>query len=75
MKSCVSRQDAPGLSRTQRVLSALTEICEHLDLANPIWLQSNIREFKRKSRTSFRKDSFIEYIPFDSLTIEVIEEQ
>ncbi len=73
LRSCVSRQ--PGSeSRTQHVFTALNEICEYLDLAVPIWLDTNIREFQRKSKTDFRADSFVEPISFDSLKIEVIEE-
>jgi hypothetical protein len=52
----------------------LTEICREFDLAEPIWLDSNIREFQKIARTRFRKDSFIEEIDFDYLEIWVIEE-
>jgi hypothetical protein len=45
-----------------------------MDLSVPIWLQQNINQFKRKSVTEFRQDSFMEEIPFDYLKIEVIEE-
>ena len=44
------------------------------DLAEPIWLESNISEFQRLSRTRFHKDSFIEELDFDYLEIRVIEE-
>jgi hypothetical protein len=45
-----------------------------MDLAVPIWLDPNIREFQKKSKTLFRSDSFVEPISFDYLKIEVIEE-
>ena len=45
-----------------------------MDLAVPIWLSTNIREFQRKSITVFREDCFMESINFDYLRIEVIEE-
>lgn len=73
LKSCVSRQEGAE-SRTQHVLTAVQEICEYLDLAVPIWLDKNIREFQRKSKTRFHADSFVEPIGFDALEIEVIEE-
>ena len=44
------------------------------DLGKPIWLDSNIQEFKRHSKTRFYQDSFIEEIPFDYLELQVIEE-
>ena len=71
---CVSRQEDYSMSRTDRVLTALKEICEYMDLAVPIWLSTNIREFQRKSVTVFREACFMEPISFDYLRIEVIEE-
>ena len=61
-------------TRTHKVFQALEEICYAFDLGKPIWLQSNISEFQKHSRTRFRRDSFIEEIPFDFLEIQVIEE-
>ena len=56
------------------VLDGLTGICRAFDLAEPIWLESNIEEFRRLSRTRFHQDSFIETLDFDYLEIRVIEE-
>lgn len=61
-------------TRTHKVFHALDEICLALDLGKPIWLDSNIRDFKRHSRTRFSQDSFVEQIEFDYLEIHVIEE-
>lgn len=61
-------------TRTHKIFRALEHICYEFDLSKPIWLDSNISEFKRHSRTRFRQDSFIEEIPFDYLEIQVIEE-
>ena len=52
----------------------LDQICYDFDLGKPIWLDSNIQEFKRHSKTRFYQDSFIEEIPFDYLELQVIEE-
>ena len=57
-----------------KVFHALEEICYQFDLENPIWLDSNIADFKRHARTRFSRDSFIEQIDFDYLEIQVIEE-
>ena len=62
------------LNRTRKVYQALEEICYEFDLGKPIWLSSNINDFKRHAKTRFTKDSFIEQIDFDYLEIEVIEE-
>ncbi|MDO4522702.1 MAG: hypothetical protein Q4B57_06095 [Eubacteriales bacterium] len=61
-------------TRTHKVFRALEEICLDMDLGKPIWLDSNIRDFQRHSRTRFTQDSFIEQIEFDFLEIHVIEE-
>lgn len=61
-------------TRTHKVFGALEEICYEFDLGQPIWLDSNIKEFQRHSKTRFSKDSFIEEIPFDYLELHVIEE-
>lgn len=61
-------------TRTHKIFRALDELCLELDLGKPIWLDSNINEFKRHSKTRFTQDSFIEQIDFDSLEIHVIEE-
>lgn len=67
---CDDSQD----TRTHKIFRALDEICAQFDLGKPIWLDSNIREFQRHSKTRFTQDNFIEQIPFDFLEIQVIEE-
>lgn len=61
-------------SRTHKVFHALDEICYQFDLSKPIWLESNIREFKRHAKTRFRQDSFVDEVDFDFLEFQVIEE-
>ena len=61
-------------TRTHKVFRALEQVCEEFDLSNPIWLDTNINEFKRIARTRFTADSFVESIDFDYLDFYVIEE-
>jgi len=61
-------------TRTHKIFHALEQVCYEFDLENPIWLDSNIADFKRCSKTRFHQDSFIEQISFDHLEIQVIEE-
>ncbi len=61
-------------NRTKKVFDALEEVCYTFDLAKPIWLDANISEFQRISKTRFSRDNFIEEIAFDYLEIQVIEE-
>lgn len=66
--------DDSDLNRTRKVFRGLEEACHELDLQVPIWLDKNIEDFKRISKTRFGRDNFIEQIPFDWLEIQVIEE-
>lgn len=67
-------EDFTDNTRTHKIFHALDELCSQFDLGKPIWLDSNIREFQKHSRTRFRQDSFIEEIEFDFLELHVIEE-
>lgn len=66
--------DYSDSTRTHKVFDALDNICHEWDLGKPIWLDSNVNEFKRRSKTRFGKDSFIETTDFDYLEIEILEE-
>lgn len=67
-------EDTSEQTRTKKVFAALQETCEVFDLAVPLWLDSNVREFQRHAKTRFRQDSFVETIDFDFLEFHVIEE-
>ena len=62
------------MSRTKKTYEALDEMCRTFDLARPIWLETNKKEFIRLAKTRFTQDSFIETIEFDYLEFHVIEE-
>lgn len=70
----ITIKDDSDDTRTHKIFHALDKICMEMDLGKPLWLDSNISEFKRHSRTRFSQDSFIEQIEFDYLEIQVIEE-
>ena len=61
-------------TRTHKIFHALQEICYDFDLANPLWLDKTINDFKRHSKTRFYQDNFVETVDFDYLEIQVIEE-
>ena len=67
-------EDDSSDTRTHKVFNAIEKICYEFDLCKPIWLDKNIAEFKRLSKTRFERDSFIESVDFDYLEIHVIEE-
>lgn len=61
-------------TRTHKIFHAVEEVCNVFDLGQPIWLDSNINEFKRHAKTRFTQDSFVEQIAFDFLEMQVLEE-
>ena len=63
-----------SMNRTKKIFNAIDSVCYAYDLSKPIWLDKNIKEFKKNSRTGFTKDNFVDETEFDFLEIEVIEE-
>jgi len=61
-------------TRTHKVFDAIDKISYEFDISRPIWLDSNIADFKKYSKVRFFKDSFIEDVPFDYLEFSVLEE-
>ncbi|MBQ6661238.1 MAG: hypothetical protein IJM57_07440 [Lachnospiraceae bacterium] len=67
-------EDDSADNRTKKVFRAVETVCEAWDLPKPIWLASNVKDFKQRARTRFGPDSYIEQVDFDWLEIHVIEE-
>lgn len=63
-----------SMTRTEKIFYAVSEVCVEFDLSQPLWLESNIREFKRHNKTRFTSDNFVESISFDFMEIHIIEE-
>ncbi|MFV0342091.1 MAG: hypothetical protein ACK5JH_04260 [Anaerocolumna sp.] len=74
LRDIVICNDSEDLNRTKKVFQAIDDICYEFDLSKPIWLDSNIDDFKKHDKTRFSADSFIDAIEFDYLEIHVIEE-
>lgn len=67
-------EDSSNDSRTHKVFRALDQVCLAFDLSKPIWLDLNVSDFKRQSKTRFYQDSFFDSIDFDYLEIQILEE-
>ena len=74
LQDTVISVDDPEMTRTAKIFHAVSEACLCFDLSQPIWLDANIREFQRHSKTSFTQDNFVEEISFDFLEVHIIEE-
>ena len=61
-------------TRTHKIFEALDDICYQFDLGKPIWLDSNVTDFKWHRKTRFTSDNFMESIDFDYLEIHIIDE-
>ncbi len=67
-------EDRKTDTRTHKVFNAIEKIGYEFDLPRPIWLDSNISDFKKYSKVRFYADSFIEDVAFDYLEFSVLEE-
>ena len=72
--NAVINDESREKSRTEKVFVAVTALAAEFDLPSPLWLEKNIRDFKRRARTRFTADNFLEALPFDYMEIEVLEE-
>ena len=61
-------------TRTHKVFSAIEEVSYIFDVSKPIWLDVNVKDFKKHAKVKFRQDSFVEEVDFDYLELQVIEE-
>ena len=61
-------------TRTHKVFDALEAVCYQFDLGKPIWLDANIKDFKKHDKTRFTSDNFIESRDFYYKEKKVIAE-
>ncbi len=74
LKDMVVENSDESLNRTKKIFAAIDTVCKEFDLSTPIWLENNIRDFKRYDKVRFNSDNFIDSIDFDYLELHVIEE-
>ena len=48
----------------------LTDICHELDIPTPVVLSSHVRNYTLFNVAKFRKEDFVESVPFDTLQLE-----
>ena len=74
LKDTVIEDNRNSVNRTKKILDSLNRACSQFDLPEPIWLNVNVTDFKRLSKTNFLQDNFIEAIDFAKLEMEVMSE-
>ena len=50
IKDTVIKNADSDLNRTRKIFAAIHDACYEFDLAEPIWLDSNVSEFQRHSK-------------------------
>lgn len=59
LQDTVISVDDPEMTRTAKIFHAVSEACLCFDLSQPIWLDANIREFQRHSKTRFTRNILV----------------
>ena len=67
LKDFVVENPSLDMTRTKKVFAALETIAHEFDLAVPIWLPSNISDFKRHAKTVLLRQSILTILKFRSL--------
>ena len=63
------------LSVEEMISKGIEDLCNHFDIANPMWMSDNTLEMDQINKTRFRAQHFIEEIEFDYFEIEYIVER
>ena len=69
----VIENNSKTMDFTTKIDMVMEELCLYFDLQKPLWLNENLKDLNRFSRTVFTQSHFIEEINFDYLEIEIIE--
>jgi len=67
-------ESSEDTNRTKKIYKGIEEACRAWDIAQPVWLDATIRDFKTRAHCRFTQANFVETIDFDYLEIQVIEE-
>lgn len=62
------------VSKSEQLHYCIEQICYKFDIQRPIWLPKNQREYEDYRRVVLNQDNFIEAIDFDTLELEILED-
>ena len=62
------------LVENDNLMEALGVLCERMDLSRPLMLGKHEREWRQFGMIFFRRDDFLEAIPYDWLEVERIDQ-
>lgn len=75
IKDMVVEDFRSNVPESEQLHHCIAQICYEFDLQRPMWLPKNQREYDKYRRIVFTQDNFIENIDFDTLEIEILEDQ
>jgi len=71
----VFEMNQEDLSFEELLIKGIEDLCNHFDIANPMWMRDNKLEMNQINKTRFKAQHFIEEIDFDYFEIEYIVER
>lgn len=74
VKDMIAQSTEPGLTEEARLEQCIQQMCSAYDLQRPMWLPKNVRDYETYKRVVLNQDNFIEFIDFDALELEVLED-
>lgn len=75
IKDMVVEDSRTDVSESEQLHHCIEQLCYEFDLQQPIWLPKNQREYEDYRRVVLNQDNFIEAIDFDTLEIEVLDNE
>ena len=75
IKDMVVEDSKIDVSKSDQLHHCIEQICYKFDLQRPIWLPKNQREYEDYRRVVLTQDNFIEAIDFDTLELEILEDE
>lgn len=71
----VTEEKDESLLFSRQLESCLLQYCKILDIAPPLWLEGNTRDFARFRGTVFFEEQFMEKVPFDRMQIRCLQDE
>lgn len=68
----IARHETRECETADDAREVIVDMCRTLDIPNPMWLESHVREFDTFRRTTFLPTHFVEEVPFERMVVEWI---
>lgn len=75
LQDMVSEYLRDDIKEIDMLHQCIQNICYEFDLQRPMWLPKNQREYEDYRRIILNQDNFIEAIDFDTLELEILDDE